>query len=92
MSYVKFFVAGGLLGALIAILYSPKSGNEMRKELRRGSRKWYKKANQSVDDLREQTEDILAEGRKQVRALRQQAGAILEEAKSTAEHVIPKVR
>jgi gas vesicle protein len=92
MSYTKAFLTGGLIGAILALLYSPKTGNELRRDLRRGSRRLYKRANQTVDDLREQTEDILTEGRKQVRALRHQAETILDEAKASAEHLVPKVR
>ena len=79
---------GGLIGAAFALLYAPKSGREVRKNLRRGLHK----ANEKVGDLREQAEDIMAEGRRQARALRQQAEDILDDAKIAAEQLIAKIR
>jgi gas vesicle protein len=86
--YIKTFLTGGVIGATLALLYTPKSGREIRKNLRRGLHR----ANEKVGDLREQAEDIMAEGRKQAKALRQQAEDILDEAKTAAEHLIAKIR
>jgi len=42
--FVKGFLAGGLIGAVVAILYAPKSGEEMRSEIRHSAEELLEKA------------------------------------------------
>jgi len=57
------FVLGGIVGAVIGLLYAPKAGKETRKGLRRMGRDFA----DTIDDLREDVRDtghkIYEEGR-----------------------------
>ena len=78
------FVAGTIVGAALALLYAPKSGRELRADLR-------EKAGDLVDDAQEyisraktKAVDIINEGKKKASSLvddaRRQADSILGDA------------
>jgi gas vesicle protein len=59
---ITFLLIGMGAGALIALLYAPKSGEDLRRDIRRK----YKDARDAVEDLadeaRDQVEDVLERG------------------------------
>ena len=59
---VTFLLIGMGAGALIALLYAPKSGEEMRRDIRRK----YKDARNAMEDFadeaRDQVEDVIERG------------------------------
>jgi gas vesicle protein len=59
---ITFLLIGMGAGALIALLYAPKSGEDLRRDIRRK----YKDAREAVEDLadeaRDQVEDVLERG------------------------------
>lgn len=88
--FFKGFLFGGLIGAVLAFLYAPKSGREMRDDLRRKSREIYDDADIHFAELKRQAGDIVAEGKRQAELLRQQADAKLRETKAKAEQIISR--
>jgi gas vesicle protein len=48
--FLKGVFWGGAVGAVIALLSSPKSGKEMREDLRQGSRKLYDEASAKLEN------------------------------------------
>lgn len=69
-----FIVAGGVIGAGLALLFAPQSGSKTRKDIVRYSRKARIRADEAVDDLAanvsdlvesigEKTEDLLEKGK-----------------------------
>lgn len=66
---VLWFVAGAAVGAAVALLYAPQSGEETRKYLR-------KKAEQAKDKVAEAGEDLAEKGR----ALYEKGAKVVEEA------------
>ena len=69
-----FVVAGGVIGAGLALLFAPQSGNRTRKDIARYSKKAGNRANEAVDDLAanvsqlvetigEKTDDLLEKGK-----------------------------
>lgn len=67
-------VAGGLLGAAVALLYAPQSGRQTRRDISRYSRKMRREAENVVDEfagnvhgmvetIGERAEDILDRGK-----------------------------
>jgi gas vesicle protein len=67
-------VAGGLLGAAVALLYAPQSGRQTRRDISRYKRKLTRQAEDLVDDfagnvhgmmdsIGEKAEDILDKGK-----------------------------
>lgn len=53
--FLEGFLVGGMLGFLSGILFAPKTGRELRKELQDGSQDLYKQANDSLTGLKEMT-------------------------------------
>lgn len=54
---ISFFLIGLGAGALLGMLYSPKAGKQMRKDLRRK----YEGARDTVEDWKEQARDVAEE-------------------------------
>lgn len=50
---------GGILGLVGGILFAPKSGAELRKELADNSDELYKQASTSLSDMKDRTEQAL---------------------------------
>ena len=50
---ILWFVAGGIVGALFALLYAPKSGKELRREIK-----------EKTSDLKDEVDDIIKVGKK----------------------------
>ena len=90
--FFKGFVFGGMIGAVLAFLYAPKSGQEMRDDIRRRSREFYDDADIHFAELKRQAGDVIAEGRRQAELLRQQADAKLRETRAKAEQIISRGR
>jgi len=59
---VGFLIAGAAIGAAVALLYAPKSGEQTRKDIRRFS----KKAANQIDDLQNDIREQISDGYSQV--------------------------
>jgi gas vesicle protein len=59
---VGFLIAGAAIGAAVALLYAPKSGEQTRRDIRRFS----KKAANQIDHLQNDIRDQICEGYDQV--------------------------
>jgi gas vesicle protein len=73
-------MAGGLLGAGLALLYAPQSGEKTRKELNRYAKKARKKGREVVEAVEDFTEEVtdMAE------AVGERAAEILDQGKDMA--------
>jgi len=60
-----FFAAGAAVGAAVALMYAPKSGAQIRKDIRRLS----KKAVDQLDDLQSDIREQITEGYGKVRKM-----------------------
>ncbi|HEY9139187.1 MAG TPA: YtxH domain-containing protein [Terriglobus sp.] len=63
MSGLGWFLAGLGIGALVGVLYAPKSGQETREDLAAQARDAKEKANQYVEQGRDQINDYVDKGR-----------------------------
>ncbi len=64
MSSGRFFeglFVGGLLGFLAGLLYAPKSGAELRRQLSDSSDELYRKASTQISDIKDRTDTALTE-------------------------------
>jgi gas vesicle protein len=70
---VGAFLLGGILGALVALLYAPKSGRETRKDISKAARRIKKETvdlvedtiesvNDFADDMKDKVSDIIKQG------------------------------
>ena len=85
-------VIGGAVGALVALLFAPKSGKELRQDLAERSGDIYDKASDFAQEQSRKMGDYVNEGKVRadelVRTARQQAGSLLSE----AEHLMNDAR
>lgn len=74
-SGVALFLLGAAVGAGLALLFAPQSGEETRAQIRRGARRVKRKARDLADSGREIVDDLQRQGR----AAAKDARAALEE-------------
>jgi len=74
-SGVALFLLGAAVGAGLALLFAPQSGEETRAQIRRGARRVKRKARDLADSGREMVDDLQRQGR----AAAKDARAALEE-------------
>jgi len=90
--FFKGFLFGGAIGAAFALLFAPKSGNELRADLRRKSRELYDETEAQLGEWKEQAAEVLEQGKRQAEALRSQAEAKIVEARAKADQLISEGR
>ena len=61
--WVKGLVAGGLIGALLGVLYAPKSGRETRDSLYKSSEELYEKTRAQVEQGQRKMEELAERGK-----------------------------
>ncbi len=87
-SYVRGFftgvILGGVVGAITALLLAPKSGRELRADIRRRSGELYWKARELFEHATEEAADELNTAKERARSIvqsaREQAEAIIKDA------------
>ena len=58
MGKIKTFLTGGMIGAVLGVLFAPKKGDETRKELSGESEKWSGKAREAADTIKKTAEEL----------------------------------
>jgi len=62
-----FFLTGAAIGAVAALLYAPKTGAQMRKDIRRLSRKTIDQIDSLQDDIRGQISGGVAQVKRMIK-------------------------
>ena len=57
--FMAGFLVGGAVGAVMGILFAPKSGEEMRNEIKEHAKENYSKAQEAVAELQSRADDVL---------------------------------
>lgn len=57
------FLAGGVIGALVGLLYAPKSGRELREDIRNRSDVYLDEASKYVAEARDKAKELINEGK-----------------------------
>ena len=73
--FFKGFLFGGLLGAIAALLFAPKSGREMREDISRRSQELKDDVELKLEHAVKRAEEILAESRQKLENFRNDARA-----------------
>ena len=73
--FFKGFLFGGLLGAIAALLFAPKSGREMREDISRRSLELKDDVELKLEHAVKRAEEILAESRQKLENFRNEARA-----------------
>jgi gas vesicle protein len=66
MDFIGGLIVGGLIGAVVGILYAPKSGKETREDLARKADELLSQAKEKIDDVEmmaERGKESLQEGK-----------------------------
>jgi gas vesicle protein len=82
--FIKGLLFGGLFGAVIALLYAPKSGKEMRDEIKQRSLELMDDAESGLEVAQKRAEAILADATKQIDELRKEAEKAVGDLKEEA--------
>ena len=53
------FLAGGVVGAIAALLYAPKAGRELRNDIRSKSDEYYDDVERYFSDARDKAKDLI---------------------------------
>lgn len=80
-SFLIGFLAGGVLGAIVALLYAPKPGKELRADIGNRASEFGENAEEYVSAARNKAVDIINEGKKKSEGL-------IHEAKKRAESLL----
>jgi len=75
------FLAGGVIGALIALLYAPKPGKELRSDIK-------KKATDLAEDASEYLQAAKSRGKDLINQGKSRSEQLVSEAKEKAEHIL----
>ena len=75
------FLAGSVVGAITALLYAPKSGKELRSDIRRKANEVAENAGDYVRTAREKASDMVNQGK-------ERSNQLISETKEKAEHLL----
>jgi len=78
------FLAGGIVGGIVALLYAPKSGKEFRADIKHKKDELLEDAEEYVDIAKHKAQDLINEGKRRSEELiteaKKKAGSLLEDA------------
>jgi gas vesicle protein len=75
------FLAGGALGAILALLYAPKSGKELRADIKHKADDYLDEAEKYLAEAKDRAKDLINEGRKK-------SEKIITDAKSKSDEIL----
>lgn len=87
-AFAKGFFVGGLIGATLALLFAPKSGRELREDIKQKSSDLKKDVDALYTETKSKTTELWEEGLKQVEHLKTEAEEKLRQAKAKATEII----
>lgn len=87
-AFISGFVIGGLVGAAVALLLAPQSGEDTRTLIRDRSIEIRDQVEQSAAEARARAESLAAEAKTRAEELQQRGQVVLEEQKSRIEKAV----
>jgi len=86
------FITGGALGAALALLYAPKTGKELRAEIRTKSDDYLDEADKYIAEAKDKAIDLINDGKKKSEKLIKDAKIKSDELIKDAEKVLEDAR
>lgn len=87
-SFFKGMIVGGFIGAGLALLYAPKTGKELREELKEKSSDLRSEAEKLYEEAKDISSDLLVDGLKKAEQLKKEAEEKYEQAKKKIEDLL----
>jgi gas vesicle protein len=84
------FLIGGVLGALAGILFAPKSGKELRSELKEKGSEVLKEGKEIYADASTKAKEIIEEAKHQAEELKKEADRYLSDARKKAKEILAR--
>ncbi len=91
-SFIVGFLAGGAIGALIALLFAPKSGKELRADLKLKGEEYLDEAEKYISEAKEKAKELINEGKKSSEKIISDAKMKSQELIKDAEKIINKAK
>ena len=85
-------LAGGAVGALVALLYAPKSGKELRKDIKTKTDEYYDETEKFIADAKVKAKDMMNEGKKRSEQIIATAKVKSEELLKNAERIFTEAK
>jgi gas vesicle protein len=86
------FVAGSVVGAVLALLYAPTSGKELRKDLKEKTDELAEKGDEYIASAREKASEIVNDGKKKANVLMNDARKQADTLMGDAERILTGAR
>ena len=90
-NFLKGFVIGNVLGALAGIFFAPKSGKELRSNIKEKGSEVLKDAKDIYADASTKAKKIIEEAKHQAEELKKEADRYLSEARQKAKEILVRV-
>jgi gas vesicle protein len=84
------FLIGGVLGALAGIFFAPKSGKELRSDIKEKGSEVLKDAKEIYADASTKAKEIIEEAKHQAEKLKKEADRYLSEARQKAQEILAR--
>jgi gas vesicle protein len=91
-SGLGWFLAGLGIGALVGVLYAPKSGRETREDLANSAADAQRRAAELIDQGRQRANEYAEQGRQMMEQGRQKANDLVEQGRQQAQQYTDKGR
>jgi gas vesicle protein len=88
LSVLGAFFVGGILGAAAGFLFAPKSGKEMREDLRETAGKTLEEARHVYSETRARADALLEDAKRKADELKREADRHLQEARQKAGRLV----
>jgi gas vesicle protein len=85
-------LTGGAIGAIVALLYAPKSGKELRQDIRVKTDEYYDETEKFIADAKVKAKDLMNDGKKRSEQLISSAKAKSEELLKNAERIFAEAK
>jgi gas vesicle protein len=88
--FFKGFLIGGVLGALAGIFFAPKSGKELRSDIKEKGGEVLKDAKEIYADAGTKAKEIIEEAKHQAKELKKEADRHLSEGRQKAKEILAR--
>jgi gas vesicle protein len=87
-NFLRGLLTGAILGALAGVLFAPKSGKELRDEIKQKGGEAFEEAKEFYSDARGKAKAIVDDARRRAEELRREADRQLSEARQRAREIL----